>query len=43
MIFKSGRWGHRPRRIAAVGVPTNRKMENFFGSRSPKKIFHLEL
>ena len=24
---KSGRWGHRPRRSASVGVPTNRNME----------------
>ena len=26
MSNKSGRWGHRPRQSAAVGVLTNRKM-----------------
>jgi hypothetical protein len=26
MIAKSGRWGHRPQRSAAVGVLTNRNM-----------------
>ncbi len=28
MIAKSGRWGHRPRWRAAVGVLTNRNLGN---------------